>query len=118
MSETLRVSSRLFLNMAIFVTVSLFYAPKPVIAETMAFIITPDKGLIGQDSPKVTSINKLRLDLDEDGNVMIRHGKVSVTFIYEDGNGSQENRIQSGNSASRKEVACLGGLSVKLGVTF
>jgi hypothetical protein len=56
--------------------------------------------------------------MDDDGNVMVRYGSVSVTFIYESGSNPQESRIQASSSATRQEVACLGGVSVKFGVAF
>ncbi len=111
-------SPRLLLNAAIFVAASLLIAPLPAIAETMTLTQTADQNQLVQSSSQVTSLKKVRLALDNDGNVMVHFGGVSVTFIYEASGSPQENRTQSGNSASRQEVACLGGLSIKLGVTF
>ncbi len=63
-------------------------------------------------------LKKVRLALDDDGNVMLRFRRVSLTFIYEADSPAQDSRLQSGVTATRQEVACLGGVSVKFGLTF
>jgi hypothetical protein len=96
----------------------LLLAPLNAFAETVTFTQTISRQQIDQANLQPPSLKKMRLALDDDGNVMVRYGSVSVTFIYESGNPPQESRMQSSISATRQEVACLGGVSVKFGVAF
>lgn len=92
-------------------------APLPARAENVLFLQAPSQQLREQTAPQAPAAKKNRLTLDDDGNVMVRYNnRVSVTFIYEAGVGTQESRIKA--ATPRQEVASLGGLSVKLGVAF
>lgn len=118
MEATQNTSPRMFLIVAIIVASFLSFIPQTATAEPITFVRTAELHQVALPSSKTTSLKKVRLALDDEGNVMVRYGSVSVTFIYEAGSTPQESRIQQGTSTSRQEVACLGGLSVKFGVTF
>jgi hypothetical protein len=103
-------SIRVIMKMAIVIASPLLLAPVNAIAESIASV--------QQQLQQPASLKKVRIGLDDDGNAMIRLDKVSISFIYEAGNSSQESRTQLVNSFVRLDVACLGGLSVKLGIAF
>ncbi len=115
MSENQSTSPRKLFNVAVFIASSVLLVPVSSFAESMTFVQTAD----AQKSSRVASLKKVCIGLDEDGNALLRYGKVSVTFIYDAGSSSSESRTQSWNSTTpRQEVASLGGLSVKLGFAF
>ncbi|QEM67735.1 hypothetical protein FO488_05920 [Geobacter sp. FeAm09] len=108
---------RLSLSAALCALLSLLLAPLPARADNVIFLQVPDHQLREQPDPQASAVKKARLGLDDDGNVMVRYNdRVSVTFIYEAGANPQESRLKA--SVPHQEVACLGGLSVKLGVAF
>jgi hypothetical protein len=102
-----------FRSVAIIIAAAVIFSPLSAQAETIIFT----QSAAPQQSAIAPTHNKLRLALDDDGNVMVRFMRVSLTFIYEAG-GAPDNQLQSSVTTSRQEVACLGGLSVKFGLTF
>ncbi|KAA0894086.1 hypothetical protein [Oryzomonas rubra] len=111
-----QATPRLFMAAAICALLSPLLVPLPARAENVLFLQAPNQQLRDQPAPQLPAAKKTLLTLNDDGNVMVRYDRVSVTFIYEAGVGAQESRIKA--AAPRQEVASLGGLSVKLGVAF
>lgn len=94
----------------------LFASALPARAENLVHLRLADPQQLNQSHPQARSTKQTRLALDDDGNVMVRFNRMSVTFIYDAGGSPQDNRMRP--NAPHQEVACLGGLSVKLGVSF
>lgn len=106
--------ANMFRTVAIILATAVIFSPLAALAETLTFTHT---AAAPQRVATAPTHKKLRLALDDAGNVMVRFKRVSLTFIYEVGS-APENQLQSSVTAARQEVACLGGLSVKLGLTF
>jgi len=95
----------------------LLAAPLPVRAENLTFVRAAEQQhLAPSPLQQVSAVKPGRLGLDDDGNIMVRFNRMSVTFIYDGGGSPQENRLRP--NIQRQEVASIGGLSVKLGVSF
>ncbi|WP_041245217.1 hypothetical protein [Geotalea uraniireducens] len=60
----------------------------------------------------------LALGADDDGNVMIRYGRLSLTMIYGPDESASELRERAGLVPPIKESIGLGEVSCKLGFTF
>ena len=94
----------------------LFAAPQTAHAENLIYFHSADLQHPVPVIPHAPAAKQTRLALDDDGNVMVRFNRMSVTFIYDAGGPPQENRMKP--DVARQQVACLGGLSVKFGVNF
>jgi len=90
------------------------FSPQTACAENITLVRTASLSQNTLASPQ----KRARLGVDSDGNVMVRYGGVSVTFIYDAASAAKDSREFASASAQRQEVASLGGLSVKLGVAF
>lgn len=106
----------LIMTVAICAAMCLFAAPQPAHAENLIYFHSADLQHPVPALPHAPAAKQGRLALDDDGNVMVRFNRMSVTFIYDAGGPPQENRMRS--DVAHQEVACLGGLSVKFGMTF
>jgi len=109
-------SLRLFTAAAISAAIYLFLAPLPARAENLIIFHSADQQYHEPPPPQPYSVKQARLPLDNDGNIMVRFHKLSVTFVYDAGGSPQDNRMRP--NIPREEVASLGGLSVRLGVSF
>lgn len=102
--------------MAAAIAACLLSVTLPARAENLVIFRSADQQRLEPSHPQAVSGKQARLALDDDGNVMVRFNRMSVTFIYDAGGSPQENRMRP--NVPHQEVACLGGLSVKLGVSF
>jgi len=107
---------RLFMSAAISAAICPLVAPSPARAENLVIFHSASQQHHEPSPTQPTSAKQARLALDDDGNVMVRFNRMSVTFIYDAGGSLQESRMRP--NVPHQEVACLGGLSVKLGVSF
>ena len=98
----------------IMLVAAVLLSPLAAQAEGLTFVRTTPP----QHGTSAEPLKNSRLGLDDDGNVMVRVGGMKVTFVYEAGSSSPDNRETASRSSQRQDVACLGGVSVKLGFTF
>lgn len=79
--------------------------------------------VVATGNPEAKRVEKtkgkhLALGADDDGNVMIRYGRLSLTMIYGPDESASELRERAGLVPPIKESIGLGEVSCKLGFTF
>jgi hypothetical protein len=111
-------SFRSFLKSSmIFAVASILLSPLAAFGESMAFIRTAATSQENFSTLQNDSLKKVRLTLDNEGNVIVRYGGVSCTFIY--GVSSPlESKGHPVLAPSGSQVASLGGICLKIGITF
>ena len=98
----------------IMLVAAVLLSPMVAQAEGVTFVRTTPS----QHGTLAEPLKNSRLGLDDDGNVMVRVGGMKVTFVYEAGSSAPDSRETTSRASQRQDVACLGGVSVKLGFTF
>ena len=101
----------------ILLAVSSFSSPMALFAEEINLKLLTTREEVALMMPEKTSGGHLALGVDDDGNVMLRSGNTSVTFIYTPPDGSQDVRDHIG-MVPCPNCSGFGGVSVKLGMAF
>ena len=96
----------------------MLFTPVLVMAESVTFVKVTAHQNLDQLSPRISSFKNVSIGLDDEGNGMVRYGKLSVTFLNDAGKSPMDYRIQSGKLPSLQGIASIGGLSVKLDIAF
>jgi hypothetical protein len=110
------ISSRKLMYVALFS--HLLFTPVPVIAESVTFIKAAEQQQFDQLSPKISSLSNISISLDEEGNGMIRYGKLSVSFLNDAGRSPVDKQVQPSKLPSLQDMASIGGLNVRLEISF
>jgi len=109
-------SSLLLMSVALFSV--LLFAPVSAMAENVIFVKAAEQQHLERLSTRITSLSKVSIGLDDEGNAMISYGKLSVSFLNDSGGSSRDNRTQSLRLPSLQDIASIGGLNVKLDIAF
>ena len=96
----------------------LFLNPLAAYGESMTFVRTV---ATSQENLRVTDmepLKKVRLTLDNEGNVMVRYGDVSCTLIYGASSVQRSKEHPVVLAPSGTQVASLGAICLKFGIPF
>jgi len=104
-------------SMLLAVAASFLLSPLAAFGESMAFSRTAATSQENFSNLQHDSLKKTRLALDHEGNVIVRYGGVSWTFIY-GVSSPQENKEHPVLAPSGAQVASLSGIRLKIGITF
>jgi hypothetical protein len=111
-------SFRSYLKSSIIIAAASFlFSPLSAFGESVAFVRTAATSQENFNFLQNDSLKKVSLTLDNEGNVIVSYGGVSCTFIY--GISSpQESKEHPVLTPSGSQVASLGGICLKIGITF
>ena len=111
-------SFRSFLKSSMLLAAASFLlSPLAAFGESMALIRTAATSQENFSILQNNSLKKAGLALDHEGNVIVRYGGVSCTLIY-GVSSPQESKEHPVLAPSGAQVASLGGICLKIGITF
>lgn len=109
----------LYLNrVTMIVAITFLLVPQGAFSENIKLFPVVATGNPEAKRVEKTKGKHLALGADDDGNVMIRYGRLSLTMIYGPDESASELRERAGLVPPIKESIGLGEVSCKLGFTF
>jgi hypothetical protein len=89
-----------------------------VVATTLLPVRRADCADAGSVIPEKGKTGRVVLALDDDGNVMLRYGRVSLTLVYGPTRIAEEEKERQGLIPPLKESPGMGEMSFKVGFAF
>lgn len=107
-----------YLSVTMIVAITFLLVPQGAFSENIKLLPAVATGNPAAKQFEKAKGKHLALGADDDGNVMIRYGKVSLTMIYGPDESASQFRERAGLVPPIKESVGLGEVSCKVGFTF